>query len=270
MWRKPQSHWSNSSSRTSALLSLLLLCMLAIGAGVGRAEDQPVMALATESFDRDPGWEGMYNRVEASDPPTVKQDFGWTPAGAAGPSGGKIGGTIWKSTTPAWYGMPLDPPLSYRDKFSASGKIKVMPDSGRGDVAYLGFFNHARQGWRAWSSMAMRIGSNGETTSFYIDYMSGKWGEGAAEMECEIPADGTEHAWRFSYDPDATRPPWTDTRLRGYLTTSRQTVDDILAKAKAAEPQVTREALQQRLQAALENGQVSYLPRRGLQVWLLK
>src|SRR5204862_5269461 len=121
-----------------------------------------------QDFSQDPaGWEGIGNRVEASDPPTVKQDFGWSP--------GKIGGTVWKSTTPAWYGMPINPPSSFKDKLSASGKIAVMPELG---VAYLGFFNHERQGWRPWSTMAMRIvckaGSPTPRASLFIDAMSAK------------------------------------------------------------------------------------------------
>jgi hypothetical protein len=53
--------------------------------------------------------------------------------------------------------MPLPRPLSFKDKFSASGKIAVMPEPHSGGVAYLGFFNHERQGWRPWNSMAIRL-----------------------------------------------------------------------------------------------------------------
>ena len=79
------------------------------------AENEPHTFLKSEAFDRDPGWDNSVNRVEASDPPTVTQDFGWSPR--------RIGGTVWKSTTPAWYGMPLKRTLSFKDAFSASGRI---------------------------------------------------------------------------------------------------------------------------------------------------
>ena len=126
--------------------TLPLLALLSV---LCHAEAETPVALKVEPFDRDPGWDNSSNRVEASDPPTVKQDFGW--------SAGAIGGRIWKSTTPAWYGMPLATPLSFQDAFSASGKITASRDKTGGGVAYLGFFNHERQGWRPWSSMAMRL-----------------------------------------------------------------------------------------------------------------
>src|SRR5207253_3069032 len=53
-----------------------------------------------EDFSKDPGWEFANNRVRASDPPTVKQDFGWSPTNKTGGSNGEIGGTIWQSRTP--------------------------------------------------------------------------------------------------------------------------------------------------------------------------
>jgi hypothetical protein len=243
-----------------------ILLLLAAAALLDRplcADDAtPALSLKTETFDHDPAWDNSHNRVEASDPPTVKQDFGW--------STGQIGGTVWKSTTPAWYGTPLEKPLSFKDGFSASGKIAVTRDGGKGGVAYLGFFNHERQGWRPWSSMAMRIVQDGDHAFIYLDYMTGKWQAGAAEMKLTIPADGSEHTWRLVYDPNATRAPWTDIALHDYLTKGRQTVDDLLVKARKAEPDVTRAALEQRLKAALEKGQVNFLARHGSEFWSLK
>lgn len=240
----------------------LALCILAPGT-IGRAaEAQSRTVLKTESFDRDPGWDNSVNRVEASDPPTVKQDFGW--------SAGRIGGTVRRSMTPAWYGMALERTLSFKDAFTVSGKIAATRDpSGKG-TAYLGFFNHERQGWRPWSSMAMRLVNKDDKVFIYLDYMTGQWNAGAAEMELSIPADGSEHTWRFDYDPEATRAPWTDTRLHGYLTTGRQTVEATLAKAQKVEPDLTPAALEERLQAALKKGLVSFLRRGGGPYWLLK
>jgi hypothetical protein len=242
------------------VVALLLVTWL----GAAMAAAQGDLVQVEQDFAQGTGWEGVNNRVEAIDPPTVQQDFGWSP--------GRIGGAVWQSTTPAWYGMKLDRPLSFKDAFSASGKIAVLPDSDPGFAAYLGFFNRQRQGWRPWSSMAMRVvKGSGKTARIYLDYMTGRWSAGAAELEHDFPADGSEHTWRFTYDPDATRPPWTDTRLRGYLTTERQTPDQILAKAReSGEPDLTREALQQRLRAALGQGLVTYLPRHGKENWLLK
>ncbi len=135
-------------------LFLAIVSLLATGGQTIRAEDRAKTSLKIEHFDRDPGWDNSVNRAEASDPPTVTQDFGW--------SAGKIGGSVRRSMTPAWYGMPLERPLSFRDAFSASGKITATRDPSGEGTAYLGFFNHERQGWRPWSSMAMRVVNDGD------------------------------------------------------------------------------------------------------------
>src|ERR1041385_7118232 len=70
-----------------------------------------------EDFSKDPGWEWKDNRVVAQDPPTVTQDFGWAPTTNTGGSPGEIGGKMWQSLTPAWYAIPLNKPLSFKDKF---------------------------------------------------------------------------------------------------------------------------------------------------------
>ncbi|WP_428938596.1 hypothetical protein [Fontivita pretiosa] len=236
----------------------LICCCVLFACCVACWADELVQV--TEDFSSDPGWDNSNNRCVAIDPPMVRQDFGW--------SAGRIGGTIYQSTTPAWYGMPMDRPLTFKDRFSASGKIAVQPGSG---TAYLGWFNHERQGWRPWSSMALRVVCAGDEVSLFIDAMSGKWAaSGVAEIKQRFPADGSEHTWRFSYDPDATRPQWTDTRLRSYLSTGRQQLSQILEKAKKDEPEITREALEQRLQAALQQGLVTWLARHRTEYWLLK
>ena len=48
-----------------SLVCAALLVPLAVGAGIGAADDQPKTVLKTESFDRDPGWEGHNNRDRA-------------------------------------------------------------------------------------------------------------------------------------------------------------------------------------------------------------
>jgi hypothetical protein len=246
--------------------AFVALSFLAIAAGANAAstssDAQAPIRLKTEHFDSDPGWDNSVNRVEATNPPTITQDFGW--------SAKKIGGTVHRSMTPAWYGMALEQPLSFKDAFSASGKISSTPAPEKGGVAYLGFFNHERQGWRPWASMAMRLKNAKTQTLIYLDYMTGRWNAGAAEMEYGIPCDGTEHTWSMTYDPNATRAEWMDLPLRSWLTPRRQTVDEILAKGQKAEPGLTREALETRLRAALREGLVSSLARRRTEYWLLK
>ena len=47
--------------------------------------------LPYETFDSDPGWEGVNNRVAAADGPVVGQDFGYRPIGEPGYRGVEIG-----------------------------------------------------------------------------------------------------------------------------------------------------------------------------------
>ena len=99
---------------------LTSMCLLAMPL----ASAQDGLVQVHQDFSKDPGWEWKDNRIVAEDPPTVKQDFGWAPTnhtGAAEP--GEIGGRIWRSITPAYYALPLNHPLSFKDKFSFSARI---------------------------------------------------------------------------------------------------------------------------------------------------
>ena len=49
----------------------------------------PVMK--TESFDRDPGWEGHNNRIVPKKYPTIVQDFGYSTTNFAGKAAGRDG-----------------------------------------------------------------------------------------------------------------------------------------------------------------------------------
>src|SRR5688500_523455 len=103
----------NKSFHPPALLYLALpiLGAAALGRGPAQAEvEAGDLVRVKEDFSNDPGWEGVRNRIVAQDPPHVQQDFGW--------SRGKVGGVVWQSRTPAWYGMPLPKALSWDDAFS--------------------------------------------------------------------------------------------------------------------------------------------------------
>jgi len=248
--------------RAPSWMACTFLCLASLGVHGSTAAAEEELRLKTERFDTDPGWDNSVNRVELANPPTIAQDFGWSP--------GKIGGTVHRSITPAWYGMPLEKPLSFHDAFSASGKIAVNSKTSDFRTAvYLGFFNHERQGWRPWASMALRVVNGGRRTFFFVDYMTGLWNAGAAETELTIPSDGSEHTWSFTYDPKATREPWSDFKLHSWLSRSRQTPTAILERARKDEPDLTPQALEERLQTALAKGLVSFLARRGERYWLL-
>jgi len=236
---------------------------------VGDATPQRGLLQVHRDFTSDPGWEGVNNRVIGENCPTVSQDFGWTPTNYSGGGGGEIGGTIFQSRTPAWYGMALGRPLSFHDRFSASGRIAIIPLEGTvpSGAAYLGFFNSTRQGWRPWNSTAIRITCvRPDRATFGVDAMTALWNGDGYQTEIVIPADGKPHTWRFAYDPDAIPPKeWPDPRLKSYLSHRRQTVDEIFAKAKQAEPGATLEQVQRRLRDAVALGWVAFVPKvRGV------
>jgi len=240
----------------------------------GDALPQRALVQVHQDFTTDPGWEGVNNRVVCESCPTVTQDFGWGPASYSGGSGGDIGGTIVQSRTPAWYGMALGRPLSFRDRFSASGSIVIMPIEGTepSGAAYLGFFNSTRQEWRPWNSMAIRISYlSPDRVTFGMDSMTALWNGHGYETDIVIPADGRPHRWRFAYDPEGTPPEeWPDPQLKSYLSQRRQTADQIFEKARQAEPGVTLEQVKSRLGDALALGLVAYLPKeRGVFYTLL-
>src|SRR5437764_5634383 len=113
--------------RTRLFSAMLLLTMVMPAVF---ADDELVQI--HQDFSKDPGWEWKNNRIVAEDPPIIKQDFGWSPTDHLGNGTGEIGGTVWLSRTPAWYALPVNRPLSFKDKFSFSCRIAFMPEGGKG------------------------------------------------------------------------------------------------------------------------------------------
>src|SRR5262245_837136 len=120
------------------VFGLLVLILAMIGGPILAEND---LFQAQQDFSTDPGWEGMNNRIEAIDPPSVTQNFGWSRTDHTQSGQGEIGGKVSRSRTIAYYAMPLGKPLTFKDAFSASGKITLMPGEKIGG-AYIGFFNH--------------------------------------------------------------------------------------------------------------------------------
>lgn len=202
-----------------------------------------------QDFSTDPGWEWMNNRIEASNPPMIDQSFGWSATNHTGVRAGEIGGKIWRSRTPAYYAIPLGNPLSFKEPFSASGIVALMPGEKIGG-AYIGFFNHERQEWRPWSSMAWRLGDYPRGAEIHLDFMTATWMASGVRLPEILPADGKPRRWRFDYDPNAT----IDTHgpaekwLSTLLTPHRQKEDDLYVKARESEPKLTREFLREQLE----------------------
>src|SRR5688572_32221706 len=96
--------------------------------------------LKREAFDSDPKWDGKKN-ITKVDPVRVTQDFGFTHSNhAAGKADGEIGGSVWRSTTPAYYGRPLRAPKTLNEPLHSSGTFVVTQSNGTSSL-WVGFFN---------------------------------------------------------------------------------------------------------------------------------
>lgn len=240
------------------------------------AQNKSEILTIKENFDTDPKWEGVNNRVECSDCPTVTQNFGWAPTNKTGFGPGEIGGIIWKSTTPAFYAMPLGQPLNFKNRFSASGKLAVINPPKDGAGFYIGFFNAERQGWRVWSSCGFRIGEfKNSKARFFIDYKTGLASGANLFPDTEIKGDGSVNSWKLEYDPEAcvADNPWPDPRLPKYFEGKRDNVPtkDILELFIKDEPSITFEKLEELLLKARDLGLVDDWYRKGLwHLWTLE
>lgn len=183
------------SIRSNMVLVLLAVPMLA------RAGDR------SESFDRDPGWEGLNNRSEHFAPRTIHQDFGYDPARGA------IGGTITPAAEPAFYAKVI-PDRTFDDRLTASGTLRCEPGGGH---FLVGFFNAGTLNeWRTPNTIALRILGRGEVFYAYVEYATARWRAGGdsprpfprerdpitgKEQFRGFPA-GVTHRWSLDYDPN--------------------------------------------------------------------
>lgn len=170
----------------------------------------PPLSLKTETFDRDPGWEGHNNRIVPEKPLIVTQDFGFSATNHAGKAGGEIGGGIQRSTTPASYAAEI-PMKTLDDKFSASGSFAVTK-SQPGAGVFFGFFNSKQPGGSGrpigslgldfdfegtGGRLATRLitNTNKSCGTFITPYLPGKF------RPTPIRNDGTRYHWALAYDP---------------------------------------------------------------------
>lgn len=189
----------------------LAASFVALGTAVSASASQP--ALKSESFDRDPGWEGRNNRIVPEKPFKVRQDFGYSTTSFAGKARGEIGGRVQRSTTPALYAQPLAPARTLNDKFSASGSFAITRSEGGAGV-FFGFFNASQPGGSGrpigslgldfdfegkGGRLAVRLitGGNKSCGTFITPYLPGKF------RPTPIRNDGTRYQWTLHYDPAA-------------------------------------------------------------------
>jgi hypothetical protein len=170
-----------------------------------------------ESFDRDPGWEGVNNRsARTIDPVPVRQDFGFSPdtahaAGETATAKGELGGFVTPAGEAAFYGKPISP-ASFDQPLRASGKLFIGPG---GTNILLGFFNSKTLNeWRTPNTIAIRINGRGNDFFAYVEYCTSQWragGDTTPFPSVTDPATGRWNllgfpcrkslAWTLSYDP---------------------------------------------------------------------
>ncbi|MFC1549994.1 hypothetical protein ACFL46_01735 [Candidatus Neomarinimicrobiota bacterium] len=260
-------------NRISKYYFALFIFFLPYFSLVGQHHDEIIVV--SESFDEDPGWENVNNRVICDDCPEITQNFGWAPTNNNGSGIGEIGGTIWRSTTPSFYAMPLGDPLTFKDKFSASGKISIIAPKDEGFGFYFGFFNAERQGWRVWSSCGVRIGKIKKGIEpytegigrFHLDYKTGKASGAILNPDLAIPGDGSVHEWELKYEPHITVADydWPDPRIPDLFPEGKTNIhtDTLLKSFKELEPSMTKEKLLEMLFEARDKGLVDDWYRKG-------
>src|SRR5262249_35411987 len=119
----------------------------------------------TQTFDADPGWEGVNNHETPKRDVTVTEDFGW--------SDGKIGGQLLRTSTPAYYTLQITP-QNLNNKLAAAGTISI-PKSTGSSGAVLGWFNSELPGGgRPPGSIAIYIAGEKHGVRMHVRAISSK------------------------------------------------------------------------------------------------
>src|SRR5688500_6807158 len=121
---------NTNANAGAALLAVILL------AGDGLRAEEAVNT-RTQTFDRDPGWDGHNNRAKNPKPMKVKQDFGYSPTAHAGGKTGEIGGFMTPAAEPSFYAK-VTPDQTFENTLTASGKFRIAKGGGH---ILITFFN---------------------------------------------------------------------------------------------------------------------------------
>ncbi len=190
--------------RVFATIQICTILFFAPGPATSSLADE-----RAQSFDKDPGWEGINNRILA--PRKVRQDFGYSPTNHAGLAAGEIGGFITPAAEPAYYGKRISP-SSFADTLSASGTLIC---TGRKFHALIGFFNSKTVNeWRTPNTIALRVQGRGNCFYAYLEYTTQRWRAGGDSPQGFTLRDpstgkrkmreftlGEKHSWSLEYDP---------------------------------------------------------------------
>jgi hypothetical protein len=163
--------------------------------------------IKTESFDHDPGWDSFNNRQTPDKYPTVIQDFGYAPDQKA------IGGTITRTSTPAWYALKLPQALDLTQPLSFSGTFSVP--KAQGGTIHFGFFNPTmlRDGGRPPGSVMLFLDGAKTFVRGFVrviapdNQQTGSLVPPAQKVKSATPisADGSKHHFTVTYDPHANQ-----------------------------------------------------------------
>ncbi|HEY7309509.1 MAG TPA: hypothetical protein VH643_09140 [Gemmataceae bacterium] len=197
---------------TRRQLSGALLVVLAIALGTAGAEEASKLSIKTQSFDKDPGWEGHNNRLLPQVLPSITQDFGYSETNFASTKKGELGGKVVRCMTPCYYAAKIEP-KTLKDKLSASGTFALKGAAGSSGV-FFGWFNSQQpsgggrpvgslgmnfDGEPAGARLAVRMiaSDNRACGTFITPFIPGKF------RPTPLKLDGTRYSWALSYDPDA-------------------------------------------------------------------
>lgn len=202
-----------SMNRSSSFgIAAVLLAAVTAGAVTAPAEEPPKTVQKSQSFDRDPGWEGHNNRLLPRELPTITQEFGYSKTGFAGKAAGEMGGLVTRASEPAYYADRIGP-KTLDDRLSASGSLALKKTTPAGGV-FFGFFRAAQPGGggRPICSLGMNLdtehtggrlavrlitGRNQSCGTFITPFIPGKF------RPTPLRNDGPRYTWKLDYDPEA-------------------------------------------------------------------
>lgn len=167
----------------------------------------------TQTFDKDPGWDGQNNRSTAFPIRTIRQDFGYSPTARAGGAVGEMGGFITPAAEPAYYAKKI-PTKTFNDRLSASGTVVCK---GPRFHLVIGFFNAGTLNeWRTPNTVSLRLSARGDFFYAWLEYATRKWRAGGdnpqgftvrdpqtgKQTQIELPGGERVYRWTLEYDPN--------------------------------------------------------------------
>jgi hypothetical protein len=186
--------------------------LVGVALATAGADEPPKQPFTTETFDKDPGWEGQNNRLLPKVLPRTTQDFGYSETSFASTKKGELGGKVVRCMTPCYYAAKIEP-KTLHNELRASGTFALKGAAGSSGV-FFGWFNSQQPsgGGRPVSSLGMDVDGeprgarlavrminrdNRACGTFITPFIPGKF------RPTPVRLDGTRYSWTLAYDPDA-------------------------------------------------------------------